>query len=374
MIGLWRRVMYRTAAVLNEFLIPGPWTLRDGRRAFPLPVRLGLCPPKNARLRSFIDRGRGWKSFNLDSVPDRIDGEGWWGDPEIVVPVQPEVLLEKAWRKVRLGAWRPQKARPVLPLPRPGLKGRPLVSILIPTAGRIVRTLRGPLDLVANCVQSIERKSTYPNYEIIIAHNEPDQPSVPSIPYAPKSPFNLANKINFLIRQAKGEYLILFNDDMEVIEPSWIEALLEFAQQPDIGAVGARLHYPDGRIQHAGAVFGYGTFLGCAFAGHPYDCPSVARPREYSAVIGACVMIPRGEFMDERFPYAWDADLCLRMRARGLKVVYTPYARLFHLESVTVKPGGPSYFHELIRLHRRWPRCIPDPYYLPRTEICRHQD
>jgi hypothetical protein len=372
MIGSLDRILHRTVAVLNEFLIPGPWTRRDGRRAHPLPIRLGLYPPKNARLRSFIDRGRGWKPFNLDRVPDRIDGEGWWGDPEIVVPIQPEVLLEKAWRKVRLGAWKPQKTRPAPALPRPGLKGRPLVSILIPTTGQTVWTLRGPVDIVANCVWSIREKSTYDNYEIIVSHNGPAPCSVPMIPYIEPGPFNLARKINFMIRHSKGDHLILLNDDTEVIEPGWIEALLEFAQEPDVGVVGGRLYYPDGRIQHAGAVFGYRTLLGCAHVGHPYDCPEAAYPREFSAMIGACMMIRRGEFLDEAFPHAWDADYCLRMRSRGLRVVYTPHARLFHHESVSLKPSGPSYFHELLRFRCRWPGCLPDPFHVKESATCRH--
>jgi GT2 family glycosyltransferase len=230
------------------------------------------------------------------------------------------------------------------------------------------------MDLVTGCYRSITAKSTYADIEIIVAHNGRVPPGIPAVRYPDPGPFNLARKMNFLIDRARGRYLILLNDDTEVIEPDWIQALLEFAQQPDVGAVGARLHYTDGRIQHAGVVFGLATLCGHVFMGHPWDCPGAARPREFSAVSGACMMFRRGERMDERFPATFDVDFCLRARACGRRVVYTPHARLFHHESASLKLGGSSYFREMLRFRRRWPGCLPDPFYTADRSDCRHPD
>ncbi len=206
----------RRTCLINQFLLPGPWTLRDGRRAIPLPIRIQFRPPPEARLRSFIDRGNGWKPFNLDHVPPGIDETGWWGDPEMHVPIPPTTLLVKAWQMVRIARYKTRPASNTPPtLPRHPLRGKPLVSILIPTTGRIVHTFRGPLDIAANCVRSIREKSTYDNYEIIVSHNGPHPCSVPSIRYDEPGPFNLARKINYMIRQARGDYLILLNDDTD---------------------------------------------------------------------------------------------------------------------------------------------------------------
>lgn len=370
--GLWKRYRLKRVASINETLLPGPWQIRNGRRALPLPVDLPLFPPRGAVLRSWVDRGYGWKPLRLEGVPPRLEGPGWWGDPELCVRVPPESLLAKAWRKWRLGAWRRQANRPVPTLPRPALKSRPLVSILIPTNGKTVVGLRGPVDLVANCYRSIVAKTSYPNYEILIAHDGRIAPGIPALPYAPGRPFNLAHKWNWMIDRARGEYIILLNDDTEVIEPDWIQALLEYATQPDVGVVGCKLLFPDGRIQHAGVVFGVGTLCGHVFMGHPEDCPGTQRPREFSAVTAACLMTRRGERLDESFKGIFDIDLCLRARRKGLKVVYTPYAKLFHLESATFRLSGPGYFHELMRFRRKWPNCLPDPFYTEDLPECDH--
>jgi hypothetical protein len=374
MLDLWKRYRLKQVAAINEFLLPGAWTTRNGRRALPLPVDLPLHAPRNARLRSFIDRGEGWRALDLQSVPFRIEGPGWWGDPALFVPVAPELLLTKAWRKWRLGGWSPQRPRAVPPLPRPTLRSRPLVSILIPTDGKVVRGFHGPEDLIANCHRSITTRSTYSNYEVLIAHNGRISPGIPSIHYVSPGPFNLAHKWNFLIDRAKGDFLVLLNDDTQVIEPDWIQALLEFGTQPDVGVVAPKLHFPDGRIQHAGIVFGLATLCGHVFMGHPHDCPAVAFPREYSAVTAGCLMFRRGERLDERFPGTFDIDLCLRMREKGLKVVYTPHSRLFHLESATFRLAGATYFHELMRFRHRWPNCLPDPFYRADRRDCHHEN
>ncbi len=373
LLDLWKRYRLKQIAEINEFLVPGPWTQRNGRRALPLPLEHGLTPPPGARLRSWIDRGQGWEPYDLDTLPPRLEGPGWWGDPALFTTTPLRPLITKAWRKWRLGGFQTQTPRPGPPLPRPAPpKGRPLVSILIPTDGKVIQGLRGPQDLVADCVRSIREKTTYANYEILIAHNGRINPAVPALHYQAPGPFNLAHKWNWLIDQAKGDYLILLNDDTLVIEPDWIQNLLEFAVLPDVGVVGPKLLFPDGRIQHAGIVFGLATLCGHVFMGHPHDCPGTLHPREFSAVTAGCLMIRKGWRLDEDLPGTFDVDLCLRARQKGLRVIYTPHAKLFHLESVTFRLGGRTYFEELKRFRKKWPDCLPDPFYTPDTPPCVH--
>jgi GT2 family glycosyltransferase len=225
---------------------------------------------------------------------------------------------------------------------------------------------------VADCVRSIREKTTYPKYEILVAHNGRINPEVTGLHYPAAGPFNLAHKWNWLIDRARGDYLVLLNDDTLVIEPDWIQNLLEFAVLPDVGVVGPKLLFPDGRIQHAGIVFGLATLCGHVFMGHPHDCPATAYPREFSAVTAGCMMVRKGTRLDEDLPGTFDVDACLQARKRGLKVVYTPHAKLFHLESATFRLAGPAYFEELKRFRRKWPDCIPDPFYTPDRADCVH--
>lgn len=270
--------------------------------------------------------------------------------------------------------------------PSPGLQrvryqiqGQPKVSIVIPSAGRST-TIRGETTtFIGHCVRSIRRKSTWNNYEILVVDNddmprelqqELDDLGVVRISFT--APFNLSAKINLGALKADGEFLVLLNDDIEVISSDWIECMLEHAQWPEVGAVGAKLLFPDGRIQHAGVTLlegkPYHHFY--RWPGHePGYFGSHILTRNYSAVTGACIMVRTELYQeiggfDEKFPLNFnDIDFCLKLREHGLRIVYTPYAQLFHFESVS-KTG--CYPEEIEAFTRRWgEKYYTDPYYNP---------
>lgn len=274
------------------------------------------------------------------------------------------------------------------------IQGEPLVSILIPTNGKIAKTDKGEMNLLKNCLESVWQKTTYPNYEVVVAHNGNLTPDtftwlqeqakihrVTILHYTYQEPFNFANKMNFIAKHAKGEHLLILNDDIEVISPEWMTAMLEFSQQPEVGVVGAKLFYPDGRIQHAGVVMGIGGGASHIFTGKPKNYPgyfsSAKVIKNYSVVTGACAMTKRKLFeeiggFDEKFRIDYnDVDYCLRIRAKGLRVVYTPYAELFHHESTSLgsRAGNVGQAEEEL-LRSRWKDVIAnDPYYSPHLTL-----
>ena len=183
--------------------------------------------------------------------------------------------------------------------------------------------------------------------------------------------------MNAAARQVSGEHLLFLNNDMEVLNAGWLEALVEHASRPEVGAVGAKLLYPNHTVQHAGIVLGL-----CEFAGHSHRhlsgfqhgyWGSVDIIRNYSAVTAACMILRRSLFaemggFDEAFQYAYqDVDLCLRLREHGLLIVYTPYAQLVHYESAS--RGRVMAFGErdIALARERWARYLTqgDPYYSP---------
>ncbi len=256
------------------------------------------------------------------------------------------------------------------------VNGTPLVSIIIPT--------RDKWHLLEQCIRSIQEKTTYQQYEIIIIDNESVEPETRSyldsiagkcrvLSYPGR--FNFARINNFGATQATGEYLLFLNNDVEVLRPDWLSAMLEHAQRPEVGAVGAKLLYPDGRIQHAGVVVGIRGGTGHAFRLWPGDDVGDRRLphiiRNCSAVTAACMMVSRRVFdkvggFDERFRVAFnDVDLCLRIRERGYLIVYTPLALLYHYEGATRGRAYPSKDDRLFRAV--WADLIGrgDPYYNP---------
>ena len=261
--------------------------------------------------------------------------------------------------------------------------GNPLVSIVIPSAGKSIEIAERKIQLLENCVDSIRRLSTYKNIEFVIVdgYNVPDK-TLETIEGEDLTlircdqPFNLPMRLNLGVEQAKGDFLVLLNDDTEVITPDWIESMLELAQQQEIGAVGAKLLFPSNKIQHAGVVVINGN-PGHAFYGCDYDHPgyflSNIINRNYIAVTGACLMIRTKlyrdlEGFDEYFPLNYnDVDLCLKVHQAGYRNVLTPYAQLFHYESVSrdkgLQPGEWQKFND------KWGKYFEetgrDPYYNP---------
>jgi glycosyltransferase involved in cell wall biosynthesis len=266
--------------------------------------------------------------------------------------------------------------------------GTPLISIIIPSAGRVVDTPKGALNVLENCIQSIQR-STYQNFEIVVVDGyDIPEPTLQTLTQPAETgdsrirlvrctePFNFAQRINLGVASARGEFLLLLNDDTEVITTDWLESMLEFAQQTEIGAVGAKLLFPDGRIQHAGVMVLEGN-AGHAYHGfdgdHPgYFCSNVVN-RNYLGVTAACLMIRRDLFlelggMDEQFPLNYnDVDLCLKLHQAGYRNVVTPYVQLIHYESAS-RPQGLNP-KEWENLNKKWGdyfnKLKYDPYYNP---------
>jgi GT2 family glycosyltransferase len=257
---------------------------------------------------------------------------------------------------------------------RYAFEGQPLVSIIIPSKDN-------PAPLLA-CIATIEGRSTWQNRELVVVDNGSirrdalrllrDLGPRHTILRDPR-PFNWSALNNTAAAQSRGEYLLFLNDDVEVIAPDWIEALLEQAQQDGVGAVGGKLLYPDGTVQHAGIALGIGV-AGHVFRRLPGDAPGyhglALAVRDVSAVTGACLMVSRRVFdevggFDERLPVAFnDIDFCLRLRSRRLAVVWTPHARLLHHESATRGLLHPPAAEAL--MWERWGAILAqDPYYSP---------
>jgi len=258
----------------------------------------------------------------------------------------------------------------------------PLVSIIIPT--------KDQLRLLQQCVESIEEKTSYDPYEIIIIDNNSinsetihyldtlsDKHRVLRYPH----PFNFSAINNFAAGEARGEYLLFLNDDTRIIGGDWLTALLEQAQRPEVGAVGAKLLYPNNNIQHAGVTLGI-----CGGAGHAFKKLPDNRTayfgladltRNTSAVTAACMIIPRKVFeevggFDEELKVVYnDVDLCLRIRKQGYLIVYTPFAVLYHFESASRGRLRPTKEEEIF--NQRWAETIRrgDPYYNPSLTLTR---
>ena len=271
------------------------------------------------------------------------------------------------------------------------LTSRPLVSIIIPNKDHV--------DDLSRCVESIINLSTYDNYEIVIVENNSEtaeirtyyeeisrHPRVQVVEY--KGDFNYSKINNFGVQYAKGEYLLLLNNDTEVITPDWMEELLMYAMRKDVGVVGAKLYYPDKTIQHAGIVIGLGAHR---TAGHThYRIPEanvgymgrLCYAQDVTAVTGACMMVSKALYeelggLDESFTVALnDVDFCLRVREKGFLNIFTPFAELYHYES---KSRGSDkkderalrYQQESDRFRVKWADALAkgDPYYNPNFSL-----
>ncbi|HEY5943478.1 MAG TPA: glycosyltransferase [Solirubrobacterales bacterium] len=235
---------------------------------------------------------------------------------------------------------------------RPALTSKPKVSILIPTNGQRREVRYRQVTLVEHCVRSIVESSSYGDYEIVCVADAETDPGVLSrlgdiagdrlrvVPY--DGAFNFAAKINLGAAHAKGELLLLLNDDIEVISSDWLERMVMYAQHPEIGAVGAQLIWEDGRVQHAGVYF-EGGLPGHPFYGFTRDFKGYANNTHLAqnllAVTGACLMTSAAAFeqvggLSTELPVNYnDVDYCLKLGAQGFRVVYDPDTLLYHFES-----------------------------------------
>jgi GT2 family glycosyltransferase len=272
-------------------------------------------------------------------------------------------------------------------------KAPPQISLIIPT--------RNGMPLIRKCVASILEKTTYPNYEILIIDNGSDDPG--TLRYFEEiasearvrlirddRPFNFSALNNAAVRQAEGAVIGLINDDIEVIAPDWLGAMVSFALQPAIGAVGARLLYPNDTLQHGGVVLGLGGLAAHAHrnAQH-YDrgyCARASLVQSFSAVTAACLVIRKevyeevGGLNETDLAVAYnDVDFCLRVREAGYRNVWTPYAELYHHESATRgnedTPAKQARFaREAAYIKQRWGHILfNDPAYSPNLTLD-HED
>ena len=274
--------------------------------------------------------------------------------------------------------------------PLPKVKKQDKVSIIICNKDQS-STLR-------KCVESILEKTTYPNYEIIIVeNNSTEQKTFDYYEQLKKSSdrirvvqfegeFNYSRVNNFGAQYADGAYLILLNNDTEVITPDWIERMLGYCQREDVGAVGAKLYYANRLVQHCGVVIGVGGFAGHVLTntnrGDPGYMGRLQAVEDVSAVTGACMMIRRSVFdevggLDEAFRVALnDIDLCLKIREKGYLIVMHPGVELFHYESRSrgsdeTKKNQERFKSEIRLFRSRWKQTLEDgdPYYSPNLTL-----
>lgn len=297
---------------------------------------------------------------------------------DYVVAAAVRGLEDRARRTGELDVVRPSSFKGCFDLRRK-LRGRPLVSIVIPSAGRDSVVGGRNVDLLAACLASIRATSTYESIEIVVVDNGDlraatqaalDRHGARSVTYAAKT-FNVASKMNLGAAAARGEILVFLNDDITVVTPDWIEAMLAILQIPGVGAVGPKLLFETGEIQHAGISVVDAT-PDHIRRGYPGDDPghffSSVGNRNYLAVTGACAMVRKTDFeavggFDEGFPINYnDIDLCLRLWERGQRIVYCAQATLYHYESRNRDRSVDAV--EQARFRERWAAKIPrDPYY-----------
>ena len=273
--------------------------------------------------------------------------------------------------------------------------GDPKISIVIAN--------KDHLEDLKRCITSIREKSTYENYEIIVVENGSetkeifdyyeklkDDPQIKVVTYTEKGSFNYSKVNNFGVKEASGDYILLLNNDTQVITVNWMEELLMYAQREDVGAVGAKLYYGNKTIQHAGVVLQLGAHrtAGHSHYGQHRDnlgyMGRLCYAQDVSAVTGACLLVKKKLFeevggLDESFAISLnDVDFCLKLREKGLLNVFTPFAELYHFESVSrgLDDQGEKaarYNDESERFREKWKEVLEkgDPYYNPNFSLDR---
>ncbi len=277
---------------------------------------------------------------------------------------------------------------------RRNITGQPLVSILLP--------FRDKPELVSTCILSVLEKTDYAHFEVVGIDNGSTDPATDTLMRDLErrdarvrflrydKPFNYSSINNFGAGHARGEHLLLLNNDTEVISAEWLQAMLEHSQRPEVGVVGAKLLYPDERIQHAGVIVGIGGVAGHAHLLMPAQEPGYFSRAQLlqnlSAVTFACAMTRRavwkqlGGLNERDLSIAFnDIDYCLRAREAGYLVVYTPYASLYHYESKTRgyedNPEKQArFFREISYMQSRHRTALErgDPYYNPNLRLDTH--
>lgn len=265
----------------------------------------------------------------------------------------------------------------------------PKVSFVIPIRDRV--------ELLEKCIRSLRKKTAYSRTEIIIVDNESVETATHEYlqefsasddarVVTERGPFNFSRLINRGAAAASGEILAFLNNDIEAGEPGWLREMVSHATRAEVGAVGARLWYPDGTLQHGGAILGLGGAAGHAYhripRGHPGYFNRAFLQQNYSAVTAACMLVRQKVFVDVRGFNETnlavnfnDVDFCLRLRERGLQIVWTPYANLIHHESasrglyLTVEQQS-QFLREATYIQGKWgAQLLYDPFYSPNFSL-----
>jgi glycosyltransferase involved in cell wall biosynthesis len=356
--------VYRRSVIAN---LGGFRSLFDGAQDYDLALRVFEVTEKICHIPKILYHWRVTESSTAGNL----------GAKNYAIDAQKRALQEALSRRglsgqivstKYLGNW-----RPIFDLP----SSLPLISIVIPTAGKDA-TIRGSrLNLLSNCIDSILKRSSYQKIEIVVVHNGDLSDEVKGfcdvnseiklIKYE-YTEFNLSEKINKGVTAAHGEYVVVLNDDVEVISADWLESMFRVCQQQDVGAVGAKLFFENLTIQHAGVLF---LDQGPSHAGIGASAANPGRDlvydllRDVIAVTGACLMCRKSRFLevggfDTSLPLNYnDIDFCLKLKERGWHNVYEPSAQLFHFESIS-KTG--TFQSELVAFQSKWGN-IDDPYY-----------
>ena len=268
------------------------------------------------------------------------------------------------------------------------VQGNPKVSVIIPS--------KDHAEDLRICVDSLMRRTKYENIEIIVVENnstepetfeaykqlEKDYPNLKVIEW--KHPFNYSAINNFAVKHSTGDYLLFLNNDTETMNHHVIDEMLGQAQQPGVGAVGAKLYYEDGTIQHNGVIIGHSGVAGHAMIGQTDLCPNyqIRTTYDVSAVTAACMMVPRKVFdetggFNEDLKVAYnDIDFCLRIRRLGYRIVQDTFANLYHYESKTrgyedSEEKKARFESEVRKMYSLWPDELrsEDPYYNPNLDL-----
>lgn len=267
------------------------------------------------------------------------------------------------------------------------LTGTPLVSVLIPN--------KDHADDLERCLHSLYQNAGYDSFEVLVLENNSTDPATfayyQTLPekysrcrvVTYEGPFNFSAVNNFGVQQAAGEQLLLLNNDIEILSPDFLRELLSYSQRADVGAVGAKLYYPDDTIQHAGVLMGINGSAGHSHKSYPRkavgDMYRLLTAQNYMAVTGACLMTKRslyeaaGGLDEEHFAVAYnDVDYCVKLWEQGLLNVYTPRAEAYHYESKsrgldTLSENAKRYEREKANFYAKYKRYIDnyDPYYNP---------
>jgi len=278
------------------------------------------------------------------------------------------------------------------------IEDTPKISIVIPNCDH--------KEDLKRCLTSIFEKSTYENFEVVIVENNSKtdeifeyykeleqgvyKNQIKILNFGKSEKFNYSKVVNYGVKNCDGEYVLLLNNDVEIITVNWMEELLMYAQRKDVGAVGAKLYFPDRKIQHAGIVIGLGAHR---TAGHSHYMQEgmnlgymgrLCYAQDVSAVTGACLMISRDKYMevgmfDESFEVSLnDVDFCLKLREKNYLNVFTPFAELYHYESASrgldlEGENAKRYNKESEHFRSKWKEVIEkgDPYYNPNFSLDR---